>query len=432
MNQPSDRLFNKNFTLFLAGQCVALLGSTLYNVVLVLYLKRITGSAAVIGFVELLAFLPWVLLGPLAGTLVDRTNRKTVIVWSYFLRGILMILLSLFSLNYFLGLKMVDIGIAQFHLPFSFPFTLYAVFCVTVCMGIIDSAFNAALYSIVPTILAKDKIQQGNSLIHGAGGVLAVAGNALGGIFFSVLGGALAFLLNGISYLCAAFASFFISFGQRAPGVKPASSYRSFISEVKEGILFIWANRGLRYQTIVYTLSNLLFPAVMIALPFLVEDVMKLGNAYYGYLLSTLTMSSIAGYLVFGMLKTTEKQNYAVICAVFIIEAVLFLFLSFTVNVFFVFGLLSLLSICMAISRLINTSIKQKVIPEELRGRVFGTLDSINGGLVPLSLALSGVLIDLLNKNILLIFFFIFILYSLLALVFVLNKPIRHFYLQKI
>ncbi|MBA4417723.1 MAG: hypothetical protein C0392_07410 [Syntrophus sp. (in: bacteria)] len=432
MITPSKRLFNKNFTLIIAGQCVSLLGSTLYYVVLVLYLKQMTGSATVIGVVELLAFLPWVLLGPLAGTLVDRTNIKTVIVWSDFLRGMLMILLFIFSLDYFLGLNMIDTGIARFHFSSSFPLTIYAVFCVTLCMGIIDSAFNTAMYSMIPAILAKEHIQKGNSFFQGAGGVLAMIGNAMGGILFSALGGALVFLLNGISYLSAAFACLFISVEHKNPGKRPASSYRSFVGEVKEGFLFIWANRGLRNQTILYTLSNLLFPTVMIALPFLVEDVMKLGNAYYGYLLSILTISSIAGYFLFGLFKTTEKQNYVVICAIFFVEALLFLFLSFTINIFFVFGLLSLLSFCMAVSRLINTSLKQKVIPEGLRGRVFGTLDSINGALAPLSFALSGVIIDLVNKNVLLIFFVIFVIYALLAILFVYSGSIRQFYLSSI
>lgn len=412
-----------------AGQCVSVIGSSLYYVVLVLYLKQMTGSATVIGIVELLAFLPWVLLGPFAGTLVDRSSRKTIIVWSDFLRGLLMLLLFIVSTDYFIGLKMIDIGIARVHFT-SFPFAVYAVFFATVLMGIIDSAFSSALNSIIPEILSKEKIQKGNSLFQGAGGVLTMAGNALGGIFFTVLGGALAFLINGISYLCAAFASLFLSAGHKTPGKKSAFSYRSFLRETKEGFLFIWANKGLRNQTIIYALSNLLFPTVMLSLPFLIEDVMKLKSVYYGYLLSTLTLSSIAGYFVFGLFKTTEKQNYVVICVIFFIEALLFLFLSFTANVLFVFVLLALLSSCMAISKLINTSLKQKVIPDKLRGRVFGTLDSINGGLVPLSFALSGIIIDLINKNILMLFSIIFGLYTLLAIAFVFNRPIRRFYLN--
>ena len=413
----------------IAGQCAALLGSSLYSVVLVLYLKQLTGSATVLGVMELLAFLPWVVMGPFAGTLVDRINRKTVIVWSYLLRGALMMVLFIVSLKYFVGLKAIDLGIVRFHFD-SFPFTVYAVFCVTACMGIIDSGFNAALNSIIPAIVSKDRIQRGNSFFQGMTGVLAMTGNALGGIFFTVFGGALAFLINSVSYLSAAFASLFMSLGSKEREARHPSSYGSFFREMKEGFRFIWANKGLRNQTIIYTLSNLLFPMVMLSLPFLIEDVMELKGSYYGYLLSMLTFSSIAGYFVFGSLRTTDKQNYLVICAIFIIEALLFLFLSFSTNAVFVFALFALLSSCMAVSRLINTSLKQKVIPDELRGRVFGTLDSINGALAPLSFALGGIIIDLLDKRISVLFFVIFAVHALLAAAFVLNRPVRRFYLN--
>ena len=202
------------------------------------------------------------------------------------------------------------------------------------------------------------------------------------------------------------------------------------MEEVKEGFVFILANKGLRNLTVIYALSNLLFPAVMLALPFLVEDVLKLGEAYYGYLMSVLTFSSIAGYLLFGLFKTTQMQNYRVICAIFIVEALLFLALAFTKDVCLVFALLALLSICMAVSGLINTTLKQQVIPAEFRGRVFGTLDSLNSGLVPLSLLMGGVLIDLLDKNVPLMFLGIFIVYAMLATAFLMDRPIRSFYLS--
>jgi MFS family permease len=199
---------------------------------------------------------------------------------------------------------------------------------------------------------------------------------------------------------------------------------------MREGFLFIWRNEGLRNQTVVYTVSNLLFPMVMLALPFLVEDVMKLKGSWYGYLMSTLTLGSIAGYLVFGSLRTTDRQNYLVICAIFFVEALLFLLVSLVTNVFLVFLLFSLLAGSMAISRLINTSLKQKAIPEKLRGRVFGTLDSVNGALAPLSFAFGGIIIDALDKKVSVLFFLIFAVHVMLAVAFVVNGPIRRFYLN--
>ena len=429
ITMTSSKLFNRNFTLVFAGQCVSITGSALYSVVLVLYLKQMTGSATIIGIVELLAFLPWIVLGPFAGTLVDRSSKKRMIVWCDLLRGLLMLLLFVAGLDHVSGFKIFDIATGRFHFG-PFPAVVYAVFFVTVLVGIIDSAFNSTMYSIVPEILAREKIQKGNSLFQGAGGVLAMAGSSLGGIFFSFLGAALAFCINGVSFLCAAFAGLFISMPHGRRPERRAFSYRSFLGETREGFLYIWGNKGLRNQTVIYALSNLLFPTVMLSLPFLVEDVLHLKSAYYGYLLSMLTLSSIAGYFFFGLFNTTEKQNYRVICSIFLIEALLFLFLSRSANVVSVFLLLSLLSLCMAVSRLINTSLKQKVIPEDLRGRVFGTLDSINGGLAPLSFVLSGIAIDLTGKNIMMLFSFIFGIYALLAIAFVLDRSIRRFYLS--
>jgi MFS family permease len=430
MKPAADRLLNRNFALILAGRGVSILSSALYAVVLVLYVKRLTGSASIIGAVELLAFLPMVLLGPFAGALVDRTRLKTVIVAGYALRGLLMLLLFLFSAACFLELRSIDIGIADLAFTPAFPFPLYILFGVTLCLGCIESAFSSALYAVVPAILDPARIQQGNSLIQGAGGALTMVGNALGGLFFSIFGAAPAFLLDGLSNLAAAAAGLLLREGAGGPGAQRPSAGKHFLGAVKEGFLFILANKGLRNQTIVYSLSNLLFPMLMLALPFLVEDVLKLGEAYYGYLMSVLTFSSIAGYFGYGWLKTTDAQNYRVICAIFVIEALLFLALSLTTRVYPVFGLLALLAACMAVSRLINTSIKQKVIPAQFRGRVFGTLDSINGGLVPLSLALGGVVIDLLDKNIRLIFFGIFVFHALLAGAFILDRSIKGFYLS--
>lgn len=411
-----------------SGQGAALLGSALYSVILVLYLKQLTGSATVLGIVEFLAFLPWVVIGPFAGTFVDRANRRSVIVWSCLVRGMFMIILFFISWDYFVGSTLKNAGLNYFNL-IRFPFAVYVIFLVTACMGIIDSALNAAVNSIIPAILPREKIQKGNSVFQGMGGMLAMIGSTLGGIFFTFMGAAPAFLINGASYFFAAFTSGFISVSpEKTPGTH--FSCMNFWIETKEGFHFIWKNKGLRNQTVIYTVSNLFFPMVMIALPFLVEDVMKLKGSYYGYLLSIITLSSILTYFVFGALKTTERQNYIVICAVFFIEALLFLIISFARNIFFVFGLFALLSGCMAISRLINTSIKQKIIPDNLRGRVFGTLDSINGALAPLSFAVGGIVIDVLNKKVSILFAVIFTVYGVLAGVFVLNRPIRKFYLD--
>lgn len=428
MTRQQGILFDRNFALLLSGQSLTLLGSTIYYVVLVLYLKQLTGSAAVIGMVEFLAFLPWVLLGPVAGVWVDRNDEKTVLVLGHLLRGVLMILLCVCSLEWLPRWSAGRSGMVDGHY-FAFPLPVYVVFLVTLAMGTIEAAFNAAFYALIPKILAKEKLQQGNSFFQGTGGILAMIGNALGGVIFGFAGAAVVFLVNGLAYFSAAVAGLFLSVQPRKRKEQPGSPRSGFVREIQEGFGFIWGHRGLRSQTIIYALSNLLFPCVMLSLPFLIEDVLMKGSIYYGYLLSVLTLSSIAGYLVFGWLKTTEKQNYVAICIVFVVETLAFLALSLSRHLFLVFGLLSVISVGMAVSKLINTSIKQKMIPEGLRGRVFATLDSLNGGLVPLAFAMGGFLIDWTHKNVFLIYAGIFVVHLLLTLWFISSRSIKVFYL---
>lgn len=425
---PADRLFNRNFNLILFGQSLSVLGTELFAVVLVLYLKQLTGSASVLGVTEMLSFLPLVLLGPLAGALVDRTSRKAVVVWGEVLRGLLLIMLCICSLDSFPGLKTIDPGSAQVRFS-TFPLPVYAVFAVTLLLGVVDSAFNSAMNVITPEILRAEDIQKGNSLFQGIEGTLGMIGNALGGILFATLGAAWVFLIRGLSHLSAAFAGLFLSISHKSTGPGQVFSYTGFLGEVREGFRFIWENKGLRNMTIISMVSNLFFPMVILALPFLIADVMKLSDAFYGYLMSVITLSSIVGYLVFGSLRTTGKQNYRVICGIFFAKALVFLLLSITTNVWLVFLLFAVLFSSMAISRLINTSLKQIVIPAELRGRVFGTENSINGALVPVSFAFGGLIIDLLQKNTSLLFFIIFVLFAVLAVLFASSGTIRRFYL---
>lgn len=82
---------NSNFDLLLIGQSISQLGTSLYLMVLVLFLNEITDSATTIGLFLVLTMLPGVFLGPSCGALADRHSRKSLIVLSDFMAGILVI-----------------------------------------------------------------------------------------------------------------------------------------------------------------------------------------------------------------------------------------------------------------------------------------------------------------------------------------------------
>jgi len=69
------------FTIW-AGQAVSLFGSSLVQFALIWYLTKSTGSATVLAMASLAAMLPQVLLGPFAGVLVDRWNRRLIMIFA--------------------------------------------------------------------------------------------------------------------------------------------------------------------------------------------------------------------------------------------------------------------------------------------------------------------------------------------------------------
>lgn len=98
-NPPSFELKNwrKNFYLFLSGQFLSGITSMLVQYSIIWYLTKATGSATILSFATLLGMIPMVVLSPFVGPLIDRWNKKTLLI--------LLILLLLFLLSFYPSLE---------------------------------------------------------------------------------------------------------------------------------------------------------------------------------------------------------------------------------------------------------------------------------------------------------------------------------------
>ena len=73
-------IWNKNYILLLQGQLVSTLGDALYTIALSLFMLELTGSATLVGTIMGLVTIPRIILGPFAGTIIDRYNKKLFII----------------------------------------------------------------------------------------------------------------------------------------------------------------------------------------------------------------------------------------------------------------------------------------------------------------------------------------------------------------
>ena len=79
--------WQKNFLIMWTGQAISIFTSSVIQMAIVWYLTDVTGSAAILTLATLLGFLPQAVLGPFIGVLIDRYNRKKIMIVSDFLEN---------------------------------------------------------------------------------------------------------------------------------------------------------------------------------------------------------------------------------------------------------------------------------------------------------------------------------------------------------
>ncbi|MBE0432685.1 MFS transporter [candidate division WOR-3 bacterium] len=368
--QSKPRLWNLNFFLLWQGQFVSALGDIAYSIALGFWILAVTGSTALMGTLMAASSLPRVLLSPFAGVIVDRTDRKWLLVLMDAIRGILI----------------VFIGVAS-YLGFI---RIWMVFLAGISIGACSAFFNPAVTSIIPDIVDQRKLMPANSafnIIYTASGIV---GSAAGGILFKILGASFMFLFNGLSYIFSAATEIFI----KVPKIIHERAKLHFVADMKEGFTFVWHFRGLRTLIIISGVINFFaVMGIMLVLPLFHQEE-HLGPALYGITMGFFTGGLFLGFLVTSIVDFKPDQRFMLfsICYVSMCAGMILLpvFLHFPVMAALVF-------VTGVVNAILNTFINtvlQLTTPQDKRGKVFGLLMSISGGLTPVAYALGGVLAE--------------------------------------
>ncbi len=223
MTGAGSRLFrNRNFRALWLGQFVSIFGDRLhYLALLALIMGRARdpgNPAPELALVPAVSFLPTILVGPLAGALVDTWNTRRVLVVSDFLRGCVVLLM----------------------IPAAVHGGLPAAFSLVFLLYLANSFFLPARSSILPDLVESEELVEANSLATLAGVCATIAGSALGGILVERAGWRWGLAIDGLTY--------FVSLGflaalrprprerERAPRSGTwIGVYRALGRDVKEG-----------------------------------------------------------------------------------------------------------------------------------------------------------------------------------------------------
>jgi MFS family permease len=346
---PRIGLWRDPLRLLLAALATSSVGDWAYNVALLAFVAD-RGDAAWLGVVTAARVLPIVLIGPLAGVLVDRCNRRVLMLSADFARAGVMAALAV---------------AAALALP-VWTAAVLAALCTA-----LGSAHPACVAATVPRIVPEDRLARANAARAAIGQAAIVIGPAIGALVLLVSTPEAAFLANAFSFVLSALATAAIPDADvfKAPR-EGKTEATSAVSELRDGISAVrGAPDVLRLLAVDAACSAIYGLATVV----LVEVAMRLGHAQYGYglLLAALGVGGIGGAAAAGRL--TLHWRRILVPSLIGVAAALPL-LGATTSLIPALGFAALVGAGLVVAEVLGDTELQRQIPEELLGRAFGVL----------------------------------------------------------
>lgn len=407
-----------NMVLLLLGRLVSLFGSRIYSFAISLYILKTTGSGTTFALSLVISTLPAIIFGPIAGVMSDKIDRKRMVVLMDILSGVIILLLAgLAVLN---GLKLIYIYIASFLLATCNTF------------------FNVPFQSSIPNIVDEQNLMRTNSLNQAITSITSIAGPFLGGIIYAFVDIQLFLVINGVSFILSGISEMFIDFnlnkaetGTSMDTVKnevvidedkevmeakvesenaesgKKQIIKNFINDFKDGFVYLKSIRSVFMMSMGGIFLNLFASLGMtVPFPYIVNEVIKMSEVQFGTLEAVFPLGMLVGAGALSILPQSEKSFKKMIIGLFVVDigiTLLGLFivsepLAFTINTYFILYAIIIFIISVAIV-FVNIPMEvnlQRIIPDNMRGRIFGLLTTFSMSCMPIGMAISGVLIDLI------------------------------------
>lgn len=412
MIAPS-RLMNRNFLLLWQGQLVSQMGTQLFQVIVILWLKEVTGSAALVGLLMVAYTAPAAVLGPIGGALVDRYSRRSVLLAGDLLRGI----------------ALIGLGVALAIPPHSMKFVVCALFLYSVMEGAVGAVWQPAGMAVVPDLVPKKDIEGANSFIQSTFGLCTVAAQAVAGILFRVLGTSFLMIADGLTYLYAALMDALIRVPPPPPRTETSKNNLVAIKEdILQGFKYIHGRHGLRLLFYSMAFMQVLLVPVLVLFPFYVDERLHAGTQWYGFLLAA---SGLGMFLGFGMagalgkLSATTTSRLILFCGALMgIPLASLAFITQALIAVWAIGCIGTMNGFLIVSLV---SMLQRAMPSELRGRAFGLLTMVTQGLTPVAMGLAGVVADITHRNVPVVYFVCGAAATILSLNLAVRRECREF-----
>lgn len=368
----------KNFLTIFIGQSFSLFGSQLVQFALVWWLTLESfGSASVLALAMMMALIPQIILTPLLGPIIDRWNRRKIMIISD-----AMIALSVFALTLLFVFNLVEI---------------WHVYVLMLARSIGGAFHWPAMQASTVMLVEKEQLTKVNGLTQTLQGLANVIAPPIAAVLVGLIPIQNILLIDIVTAILAILPLFVINIPQPQKDLSKEKQ-TSAISDFKFSFGYLWRWKGGLFIMIGAMFANLLIIPAVSFVPILVTDHFGGGALDYAILTSSLGLGVILGGLLLGVWNNKKSR--------IVIGMLSFVFMGIgvasigilpswaflpSVIMFFFSGLM------MSVGNGSIFAIMQNMIPPDLQGRIFALILSGSAAMTPLGLAIGGPLIDTLN-----------------------------------
>lgn len=361
-------LRHRNFRLFFGGQSISLIGTWMTRVATSWLVYRLTKSALLLGTVGFAGQIPTFLLAPIAGVIVDRIDRRKVLVWTQILAMVQSLALAWLTLAHLI--------------------TIGEVLALSAMQGIIN-AFDMPGRQSFMVKMVEDRADLSNAIAINSSmvNVARLIGPSLAGVLIAATNEGWCFLVDGISYI-AVIASLLM---MRVPPNEEQRPTTSMLTQLKEGWTYVAGFVPIRSILMLFALLSLMGWPFMVLMPVFAALVLHGGPHTLGFLMGAVGVGSLISALSLVMRRSVRGLTKMIPLAAAVFGVGL---ISFGLSHFLWLSLLMMLVTGFGMMQGLTASntIIQTLVDENVRGRVMSYYTMAFVGMAPFGSLLAGAL----------------------------------------
>jgi MFS family permease len=364
-SQTFASLRHADYRYLWTGTLMMSAGQWVQQVTLGWLLYDMTGNSMLLGALNGLRALPFLITGPMAGVAADRMNRRKLLLYTQWVLIITAILMGALVASPYLH--------------------VWHIFLFTLITGVAWTITEPVRMSMIPSVVPKESLANAIALNSGGFNLMKVIGPALGGALIAVFGAAENFYIQAAAYAGVLVMIYLMAI----PAQRAEARRSSAMANLKEGFAYVWSTPAILALMALAYVPRVFAVPYQTLMPVFQKDVLRVGPEGLGMLMAAPGLGAVIAVLVMASLgNRLKRQGVLLVVSIVILGFFLILFSQLTS--------LPLALITLVIAGFFQmfflastATMLQLLVPDELRGRVM-SLYMLDRGFMPAGALFAG------------------------------------------